>query len=81
MESEDHETSLMVGLAGLRDQGLLLDTCLWAEGEKYQVKNDVDAVEILRTKNSPGLLGLITGNNRLHNSRFIVHSSAWSFGQ
>jgi len=36
MESEDHETSLMVGLAGLRDQGLLLDTCLWAEGEKYQ---------------------------------------------
>ena len=37
MESEDHEAGLLVGLAGLRDQGLLLDTCLWAEGEKYQV--------------------------------------------
>jgi len=36
MESEDHEASLLVGLAWLRDQGLLLDTCLWAEGEKYQ---------------------------------------------
>jgi len=36
MESEDHEASLLVGLAGLRDQGLLLDTCLWAEGEKHQ---------------------------------------------
>ena len=38
MESEDHEAGLLVGLAGLRDQGLLLDTCLWAEGEKYQVR-------------------------------------------
>jgi len=36
MESEEHEAGLLVGLAGLRDQGLLLDTCLWAEGEKYQ---------------------------------------------
>eukprot|EP00092_Neocalanus_flemingeri_P004041 GFUD01004350.1.p1 GENE.GFUD01004350.1~~GFUD01004350.1.p1 ORF type:complete len:633 (+),score=147.40 GFUD01004350.1:208-2106(+) len=36
MESEYHEEGLLVGLASLRDKGLLLDTCLWAEGEKYQ---------------------------------------------
>ena len=40
MESEEHESSLLVGLAWLRDQGLLLDTCLWAEGEKYQVRRN-----------------------------------------
>ena len=45
MESEDYEAGLLVGLAGLRDQGLLLDTCLWAEGEKYQVGMTVPQLE------------------------------------
>ena len=49
MESEDHEAGLLVGLAGLRDQGLLLDTCLWAEGEKYQVRRRREGSSFFRT--------------------------------
>ena len=32
-----HQSSLLQGLAGLRDQGLLLDTRLWAQGHSFQV--------------------------------------------
>ena len=53
MESEDHEAGLLVGLAGLRDQGLLLDTCLWAEGEKYQVRIILTQLYQNLSKSSP----------------------------
>ena len=37
LESEEHEAGLLAGLGRLRERGLLLDTALWAEGEKFQV--------------------------------------------
>lgn len=36
LEAADHETCILAGLAGLREQGLLLDIRLWAEGHSFQ---------------------------------------------
>ena len=33
----DHGGRVLEGLAGLREQGLLVDTRLWAQGQAYQV--------------------------------------------
>ena len=38
LESEEHEAGLLAGLGRLRERGLLLDTALWAEGEKFQAR-------------------------------------------
>ena len=45
-EARGHEGLVLEGLAGLREQGLLLDTRLWAESQSFQV-------------NTKGLLHLI----------------------
>ena len=37
VEARGHEGLVLEGLAGLRDQGLLLDTRLWTEGQSFQV--------------------------------------------
>ena len=37
MEARGHEGLVLEGLAGLREQGLLLDTRLWAESQSFQV--------------------------------------------
>ena len=46
VEARGHEGLVLEGLAGLREQGLLLDTRLWAESQSFQV-------------NTKGLLHLI----------------------
>ena len=74
MESEDHEAGLLVGLAGLRDQGLLLDTCLWAEGEKYQVRIILTQLrtkisqKVVQTKEQAWFIG--SNNRKQHNLHF-----------
>ena len=37
VEARGHEGLVLEGLAGLREQGLLLDTRLWAESQSFQV--------------------------------------------
>ena len=37
LDSGDHSLTMLSGLQRLRQTGLLLDTCLWAEGVSYQV--------------------------------------------
>ena len=37
VEARGHEGLVLEGLAGLREQGLLLDTRLWTEGQSFQV--------------------------------------------
>ena len=39
LEARGHEGLVLEGLAGLREQGLLLDTRLWAESQNFQVNH------------------------------------------
>ena len=39
VEARGHEGLVLEGLAGLREQGLLLDTRLWAESQSFQVNS------------------------------------------
>ena len=39
LEARGHEGLALEGLAGLREQGLLLDTRLWAESQNFQVNH------------------------------------------
>ena len=38
VEEGEHQVHILEGLQGLRDQGLLLDTRLWAQGHSFQVR-------------------------------------------
>ena len=57
VEARGHEGLVLEGLAGLREQGLLLDTRLWAESQSFQVNTKVLASDRVDRVNGIALTG------------------------
>ena len=68
VEARGHEGLVLEGLAGLRDQGLLLDTRLWTEGQSFQV----DQLFFLSPMQYTNLFGLLI--SRAHQNSLAVLS-------
>ena len=77
VEARGHEGLVLEGLAGLRDQGLLLDTRLWTEGQSFQV--DQFFFSPMQCTN---LLGLLILANLTSSSKFAgsVIITVWLTG-
>ena len=78
VEARGHEGLVLEGLAGLRDQGLLLDTRLWTEGQSFQV----DQLFFFSPMQCTNLFELLILANPTSSSKFAgsVFGTVWLAG-